>query len=342
MAEQHILILTPGFPKDENDSTCIPALQDYLLSLIEHAPQIKITVVSLQYPEQNTYQWKQIKVHAIGGQNRGGIIRLITWQRALKKVKRINEEHMIDVIHSFWMTEAAYLGQKLSNNLTVPHIITVMGQDALSKKYWRKVFPAKLIALSKFHQQKIEKFQNREAIVVPWGARANDLTNRDKEIDVIGVGSLIEIKNWMDFLAIIELTNKSRSIKCQIVGSGPMEQQLKREIKKRQLPIILIGARDRQETLKIMAHSKVLLHTSRFESYGMVVAEALLHRCNVVSSPVGIASELDSVFKYGNIQEASAQVISALENDFCPDDLEKLNALSTAKSYYQIYRSFIQ
>ena len=31
-----ILILTPGFPQDEQDTTCIPFLQDFVLGMSEH------------------------------------------------------------------------------------------------------------------------------------------------------------------------------------------------------------------------------------------------------------------------------------------------------------------
>ena len=46
----HILILTPGFPKDENDFICIPPLQEFLVKFKTSYPLAKISVIAFQYP----------------------------------------------------------------------------------------------------------------------------------------------------------------------------------------------------------------------------------------------------------------------------------------------------
>ena len=48
-----IVILTPGFASDESDTSCIPALQDYVLALQQSFPGLRIVVLAFQYP----YKW---------------------------------------------------------------------------------------------------------------------------------------------------------------------------------------------------------------------------------------------------------------------------------------------
>ena len=53
-----ILIITPGFPKDENDSSCVPYLQDYILALSNKIGAENIKVVATQYPfKKNIYNY---------------------------------------------------------------------------------------------------------------------------------------------------------------------------------------------------------------------------------------------------------------------------------------------
>ncbi|MGB0369237.1 MAG: hypothetical protein ACPGD8_07510 [Flavobacteriales bacterium] len=49
-APKHILILTPGFPENEADDTCMPYLQTYLREASKEEHGLRFTVISLQYP----------------------------------------------------------------------------------------------------------------------------------------------------------------------------------------------------------------------------------------------------------------------------------------------------
>ena len=45
-----LIILTPGFPQSETDSTCLPMQQSFVRTLTENYPQLKIIILSFQYP----------------------------------------------------------------------------------------------------------------------------------------------------------------------------------------------------------------------------------------------------------------------------------------------------
>ena len=66
IAPKHIVFLTPGFPENERDDTCIPALQIFAKQL-QKQPHCKVTVVTIHYPSQKTeYVWNGIKVYSLG------------------------------------------------------------------------------------------------------------------------------------------------------------------------------------------------------------------------------------------------------------------------------------
>src|SRR5690242_11400538 len=46
---KHIVILTPGFAAGEDDDTCLPAQQEFVLALQSIRPFWKISIIALQY-----------------------------------------------------------------------------------------------------------------------------------------------------------------------------------------------------------------------------------------------------------------------------------------------------
>jgi hypothetical protein len=96
----HILILTPGFPKDEDDFNCIPPLQEYLIKFKPAHPVAEFSVISFQYPYQKEkYKWNGINIYPLGGKN-GKLNKLFTWLKAIRTAKKIQNVTNIDAIHS--------------------------------------------------------------------------------------------------------------------------------------------------------------------------------------------------------------------------------------------------
>ena len=84
---KHVVLLTPGFARDETDTTCTTFLQDYLLALKRIHPEIQLEVVALQYPfDRNRYLWNGITIYSAQGKSSTYFNRLITWIRAFKAV----------------------------------------------------------------------------------------------------------------------------------------------------------------------------------------------------------------------------------------------------------------
>ncbi|MDH3651591.1 MAG: glycosyltransferase [Saprospiraceae bacterium] len=302
MSPPHILLLTPGFPKDENDDSCIPALQSYV-RLQGANREMELTIVTLHYPFVDTrYHWFESVVYPMNGMNEGGIGRLKLWYRTIRKIREIHRAKPLHGIHSFWYGECTLLGEYVKRVLDVPHLNTAMGQEFYRPswiqyliKWWRS---PSTVALSRRQITSMHEFGIEPISQVPWGldlARIPSPKNHvSRDIDILWVGSLIEIKQPSQCLeAISRLGILHPGIHAVMIGGGELLTALRMEIERLDLArhIELKGDLSRGEVLDFMNRSKILLHTSRFESFGMVYLEALYYGMRIVSYPTGIARE---------------------------------------------------
>ncbi|MEZ5084168.1 MAG: glycosyltransferase family 4 protein [Bacteroidales bacterium] len=317
--KKHILFLTPGFPEDENDTSCIPALQIFIRHL-QSKQLFSISVITFQYPyRKNNYVWNGCDVYAIGGRNKKGFFRFLTWQEVLKTANKIHKSNPIDQVHSFWFTECAYVGNKISEKLYIPHSCTFMGQDALpDNNYLKKIKKLpQIITLSRFHAKTLKDGSGIESdFIIPWGIEEIEFpASQNKAIDIVGVGNLIPLKAFDSFIKVVkEVKQQIPDIKAEIIGEGPEMENLQRLVEKNGLEtnILLRGKMDRAEVLNRMGQSRCLLHLSDFESFGMVLIEARKMGAKVFSTRVGIAPEVNDITIIENQAGASKKIIEFL------------------------------
>src|SRR5687767_8166158 len=94
--EKTLVILTPGFAKDEADSTCIPTQQNFIKKLKEDHPGLNIIILALDYPYfDSTYQWFNNTVISFNGRNRGGLSKLLLRRRVFSTLRKINASNNI-------------------------------------------------------------------------------------------------------------------------------------------------------------------------------------------------------------------------------------------------------
>lgn len=299
---KHILFITPGFPKDEQDTRCIPAMHLFL-SALNHNPNFKISIIALDYPYQKkVYDWKGLKVHALGGKNKRFLNKLWLYKKAFELARSIQQKAEIHQIHSFWLGDAAVIGNRLAKNWKLEHSCTLMGQDVLkSNKYFKRISPLpKLVCLSKYQSNAmIENWGIQPNFLINWGIEnLSCFKNSSKSIDVLGVGNLSNVKAYDRFLTIVEqLKTRKPDLCAAIIGEGNEEAQLKLYLKEKRLEetVQLLGVKNREQTLDIMGKSRCLLHTSKYESFGLVFIEALALGLNVCSTAVGIANEIKEI-----------------------------------------------
>lgn len=298
---RHIALITPGFPRGEADTSCIPPLQIAFRKLAEIRPDIRLTVLALHYPEgRQPYRWLGCEVLPMGGANRSLPLRLPVLVRALAAIRGRHAHDPFDAVHALWLTDAALVGWWAARRLRLPFIATVMGQDARPSNRWLKVLPlggALITAVSERASAELAGSLGRVAdMVIPWGLDppAEDPPGWDERpIDLLGVGSLTENKDFGVLLATAAgLARSRRECRTVLIGDGPQRGALEAMVAELGLTdrVSLAGQVPREVVLEHMRRSKILVHPARYESFGFVFSEALAGGMTVLSRPVGAAA----------------------------------------------------
>lgn len=295
----HVLLLTPGFPSDENDTVCIPALQLFLRAAAAQGIA-RFTVVAVDYPPRaGVLEWHGIPVVALGAGGRRGPARLWSWLRVVAAVVKTHRRDPISLVHAVWLTEAAGLGLVLGRLLGRRVVLTAMGQDTDGATPWAKLLPlrrATVVVPSDRAALRLAATTGRPAdVVIPWGVEIPTTAIRpwsDRDVDVLGVGWLVPVKDWPQFLRVVaRLVDLGCCRRAVLIGPGGEQQHLEKLVCQLGLEqhVTLLGELPRAQVLDWMARSRVLLHPARFEGLGLVMLEALAQGALVVSRPVGIA-----------------------------------------------------
>src|SRR5664279_520752 len=105
------VILTPGFPANERDDTCLPFLQQFVKAINKEFTTVSIIIIAFQYPlKAQEYLWNNNKVISFGGKNKGKFRRRILWIKVWQKLKELHKKNNIKGLFSVWLGDCALLG----------------------------------------------------------------------------------------------------------------------------------------------------------------------------------------------------------------------------------------
>lgn len=345
--EKTLVILTPGFAEDEADSTCLPMQQQLVRALKETDPQLNIVILSFQYPyHTKKYDWFGISVIPFNGRNKGGLSRLLLRKKINATLKKIHSLTPITGVLSFWYGECAAVGKQFADSHALKHFCWLLGQDAKKdNKYPRQVRlgSTELIALSDFLQTEFEKNHGiKPHHIIPAGIETKLFNSNEKErdIDILGVGSLIPLKQYDIFLGLIaEIKNKIPGIKAMLIGKGPEKDRLQLLITQLGLQsnATLTGELAYHEVLERMQRAKIFLHPSSYEGFSGVCLEGLYAGAHVISFCKAMSREIEQWHIVSSKEDMIQKAIPILENQatvykrvpFCTIDevAEKMSAL---------------
>jgi glycosyltransferase involved in cell wall biosynthesis len=343
-----LIILTPGFPRDEGDTTCLPFLQNFIRELNTQFPLLDLDILTFEYPFiRGDYQWNKNEVFSFNGWKKKGFKKLFIWLRIWVKMKKIVRRNQVLGILSLWCNECAFLGNRFAKRNHLPHFCWIQGQDAKKgNKYVSRIKPSEteLIALSDFIQEEFQRNHGiRPKFIIPVGIRAAEFTgvNTARDIDILGVGSLIPLKQYHLFIEIIyNIRQHFPEIKALLCGKGPEEDKLKMLLEKYDLQknITLTGELTHEEILRTMSRSKVFLHPSKYEGLGVVCIEALYAGCHVIS----FVQPMNRDIKHWNIVQTEKQMFEKTRGIlFDPETVyEPVLTFTSGESAQEIIRLF--
>ncbi len=338
-----LLFVTPGFPANENDTSCIPPVQTYVRGFARLQPAVEVRVVSLQYPySRRPYRWHGLSVRPCGGGNRGGYHKPATWYRAWCEIA----EWPCNVIHSFWIGEGTLLASAAARRFGCGHVASIGGQELRRATVYSRVlrradFP---IAAGSEHASKTaQSTLGREAdAIIPLGldldevdrARRSGVADR-RDIDVLYVGSLIPLKRVQDLVSVAQSLPTVRFV---VVGGGPLRSDLERSAPPN---VEFRGPLPREDVLQLMQRSSVLLHPSEYESQGYVFLEALASGMHVVCRDTGFAGDSDNVHRCGSVDDMRSTVDQLLSRQHGHQPVTVPTVADTVQAYARLYESTI-
>ncbi|MEZ4829801.1 MAG: glycosyltransferase [Bacteroidia bacterium] len=350
---KHLLLLSPGFPENEQDTSCLPTVQAMAGEMSRLFPDLKISVVSVQYPfERKKYNWNGLNIYSMGGRNRKFPTRFSVWHQVRKSILEIHRRQPIDLIHSFWLGECALLGHFVAQKTGSRHLTTAMGQDVRQNNPYLKFLP-----LSRMFVTGLTPFQHRVfyastgksfQAIVPWGIHPGEfppLNTSERPIHLLSVGSLIPLKNYGIIIDVVaRLRHNLPDIRAEIVGDGPERAHLEQKVEAENLTghIRFSGHLPREKVLEKMNNSRVLLHPSEYESFGYVFSEALYSGMNVCSRNTGCAIPGPRWHIAGDPEQwvKIAENALSLPQVFTRADVPTI--AETVQTYYHLYQSLLE
>jgi glycosyltransferase involved in cell wall biosynthesis len=343
-----LVILTPGFPKDEEDSTWLPDRQIFVRTLKEIHPDLNIIVLAFQYPsEPAEYHWNGIKVIALGGKNKSGFYRRWIWIRAWRELKKIRAAYEVVGLLSFWMDECAFIADKFAKKFNLKYYCWLLGQDARpGNKYVYRIMPDgdSLIALSDFIVAEFSRNYGVTPKHLATGAIDPSLFKTytgERDIDIVGAGSLIGLKQYTVFIDVIHALKSSMpQIKAVLCGQGPEIESLRVKINQLSLEdnIMLTGELPHAEVLALMQRAKVFLHPSKYEGFGIVCLEALYAGAKVISFVQPMNNEIPNWHIAEDVTEMTRIAKDVLlDNDLLYYSVLPYHVADTAKIIMELY-----
>jgi glycosyltransferase involved in cell wall biosynthesis len=319
-----LVIITPGFPASESDSTTLPAIQNFTRQWKRLNTELNVIIIALQYPHSRSpYFWNQVQVIPLDGKRFKRFTRPLLWMQAWKKIFAIRKRSGATGLLSFWCQDGALIGRYFSLLFSVPHYCWVMGQDAKESNLFIKLIRPQaneLIALSAFLAETFHRsHQIRPAHIVPIGIDPSQFPSPQpatRSIDLLGVGSLITLKQYDHLIRIVsQLVTYFPSLRVVICGDGPERKNLEQLAERLGLisTIIFAGECTHTDTLSLMCDAKVLLHPSSYEGYSTACLEALYAGCHVISYCAAEQREIEHWHIVKTMDEMEEQCKQVLE-----------------------------
>ena len=309
-----IIFLTHWFPNEENPF--------FGIFIKKHAEALSlrndVTVVNFDIKRSN----KVLKISLIENDNKSYTIKieslfykllyytlpfhLFLFKRLIKKYK-INIS-TFDYIFSNIIFPNGIITSKIAEKYKIKHI-HIEHWSRLNRFFTKDIYRKKglnalkkcsdIICVSNLLKDQLNKHISNKISIIPnvvdqvvFKQKLKEIKN--EKIIFISVANWQKPKNPFPFLEALEIVNKDfKDIELKMIGSGPLLEQVKE--KKYSYKITYKGVLNSVDIANELCTSNFLLHGSDYETFSVIIVEALSTGTPVLVSDVGISKEVVNI-----------------------------------------------
>jgi glycosyltransferase involved in cell wall biosynthesis len=330
-----LALIVPGFSRDAGD-WAIPALQTLACSL---ARRLDVELFSLRYPPAGTYHVCNLRHHATGGGTRGGLPSLPIWRDTVRSIITRHRRQPFDLLHAFWLDEPAFVAALAGALLRLPVLASSGGGELVyfpdldygtQGSAWRRLLirfalrRATLVTAGSHFQKALCRragVPESKLRLAPLGVdteRFRPAPNRQRGKTIVQAASLTPVKQQG---LLLESAARARAtlpdLEVVIAGEGPEGERLRQQAAALGLAphARWLGARPHLEMPAIYQQAQLYVQTSRHESQGMAVVEALACGLPALGTPVGLLPEVAALPAALEAESLAAQIVNLLDDD---------------------------
>lgn len=177
----------------------------------------------------------------------------------------------------------------------------------------------------------------------------NASTENNGVVKLLSVGRLTREKNYSEAIFVVkQLLDKGLNIQYTIIGNGPLVDRLRKEAGAYLNSKIFISGWDDCVSAYYNT-ADIFLHTSFYEGYGLVLVEAAFAGLVIVSTRVGVASQLiqdgENSFLYDvgdtdNLQQVLTALINSKDRKKLGEKLQNSQLLLDMNNEEEYYSNF--
>lgn len=346
----HILLVTSWYPSDQNSSYGV-FVEEQAQLLARKGHQVKVLHIGLS----GTFAQSLGKKSTVCHEHYQGIevirieippvlpvMRGANYRKACriarKQIKALYAKRPPDVIHSHALFIGGIVAADLSKQFAVPFvhtehssalIFTPRDYTAVDIRYLRRVYASAqhVVFVSRFLRDEIQRLYAPEcnARVVPNMVQAVFFeVEHNAELPptkLISIGGLLPVKNFallLDAMALV--SERMPEVTLTIYGEGEQRDLLQQKIERLGLQrnVLIEGRLDRAQILEVMQSAAILVSSSKLETFGLTIAEALACGIPVVATDSGGVRDILSA-EVGIISEQNPEALALAIIRICED-----------------------